>query len=140
MSREIARELFASLIKLGDNSWNGYSILIDNNFVKRVYATSDQEAIKEFRNWVSERNKITTIKNEPAKGISKLTKISSYGMIDTDSVYVDMKITDDDISLAKEELNKKYAKQKEIYLELTGQKEMSEETKEILDKAKARFK
>ena len=61
-------------------------------------------------------------------------------MIDTDSVYVDMKITDDDISLAKEELNKKYAKQKEIYLELTGQKEMSEETKEILDKAKARFK
>ena len=42
MSREIARELFASLIKLGDNSWNGYSILIDNNFVKRVYATSDQ--------------------------------------------------------------------------------------------------
>ena len=58
MSREIAREVFASLIKLGDNPWNGYSILIDGNFVKRVYASSDQEAIKEFRNWVSEKNKV----------------------------------------------------------------------------------
>lgn len=90
MSREIARELFASLIKLGDNPWNGYSILIDGNFVKRVYASSDQEAIKEFRNWVVERNKITTIKNEPAKGVSKLAKISSYGMIDPDSIYTDI--------------------------------------------------
>ena len=90
MSREIARELFASLIKLGENSWNGYSILIDGNFVKRVYASSDQKAIKEFRNWVDERNKVTTIKNEPAKDVSKLTKISSYGMIDPDSVYADM--------------------------------------------------
>lgn len=58
MSREIVRELFASLIKLGDNPWNGYSILIDGNFVKRVYASSDQEAIKEFRNWVIERNSL----------------------------------------------------------------------------------
>lgn len=72
--------------------------------------------------------------------IKKLVNLSSYGMIDTDSVYTDMKITDDDISLAKEELNKKYAKQKELYLELTGQKEMSEETKEMLDKMKERFK
>ena len=58
MSRVIARELFGTLIKLGDNPWNGYSILIDNNFVKRIHATSDQDAIKEFRNWVDERNKI----------------------------------------------------------------------------------
>ncbi len=85
------------------------------------------------------KNNLTIIKNDSAKGISKLAKISSYGMIDTDSVYADLKITDD-ISLTKEELNKKYAKQKELYLELTGQKEMTEETKEMLDKVKARFK
>lgn len=75
MSREIARELFASLIKLGENSWNGYSILIDGNFIKRVYASSDQEAIKEFRNWIDERNKVTTIKGEPAKGVGGLHQL-----------------------------------------------------------------
>lgn len=82
----------------------------------------------------------TIIENESAKGISKLAKISSYGMIDTESFYIDIKTWDDDISLLEEEVNKKYAKQKELYLELTGQKEMSKETKEMLDKAKARFK
>lgn len=74
--------------------------------------------------------------------IKKLVYSSTYGMIDPDTIntiYADLKITDD-IPLTKEELNKKYAKQKELYLELTGQKEMSKETKEILDKAKARFK
>lgn len=55
-NREIARHFFASLIKLGDNPWNGYSILIDGNFVKRVYASSDQEAIDQFNKWVEERN------------------------------------------------------------------------------------
>lgn len=82
----------------------------------------------------------TIIKGEPAKGIKKLVNSSSYGMINTESFYIDIKKRDDDISLLKEEINKKYAKQKELYLELTGQKEMSKETKEMLDKAKARFK
>ena len=56
-NREIARHLFASLIKLGDNPWNGYSILIDGYFEKRVYASSDQDAIKQFYDWVEEKNK-----------------------------------------------------------------------------------
>lgn len=74
--------------------------------------------------------------------IKKLVYSSTYGMIDprtVDTIYADIKITDD-MTLTKEELNKKYTKQKELYLELTGQKEMSKETKEMLDKTKARFK
>lgn len=85
------------------------------------------------------KNNPTIIENDPTKTISKLAKISSYGMIDTYSAYANIKIIDD-ISLFKDELNKKYAKQKELYLELTDQKEMSKETKEILYKMKARFK
>lgn len=44
-SEELARELFASLIKLG---YGEYSILNDGYFVEKFYASSDEEAVKKF--------------------------------------------------------------------------------------------
>ena len=44
-SEEIARELFVSLIKLG---YGAYSVLNDGYFVEKIYADSDEEAIKKF--------------------------------------------------------------------------------------------
>lgn len=55
-SKELDRKLFMSLIKLGDNSWDGYSILNDGNFVKRIYADNDREAIRKFRDFLDKKN------------------------------------------------------------------------------------
>ena len=46
--------------------------------------------LKEFVEKELNKNNPTIIKGEPAKGISKLAKISSYGMIDPDSIYADI--------------------------------------------------
>ena len=51
-SKELDRQAFVSLVKLGDNSYDGYSILNDGNFVERIYAKSDDDAIKQFRAWL----------------------------------------------------------------------------------------
>ena len=51
-SEELDRELFTSLVKLGDKPYDGYSILNDGYFVKRIYAESDDDAVKQFRVWV----------------------------------------------------------------------------------------
>lgn len=54
-SKELARKLFVSLIKLGDNPWEGYTILNDGNFVKRIYAESDKDAIKQFNEYLDSK-------------------------------------------------------------------------------------
>lgn len=51
-SEEIARELFVSLIKLG---YGAYSILNDGYFVEKIYADSDEEAIKKFYEIIKKR-------------------------------------------------------------------------------------
>lgn len=51
-SEEIARELFVSLIKLG---YGAYSILNDGYFVEKIYADSDDEAIKKFYEIIKKR-------------------------------------------------------------------------------------
>lgn len=51
-STELDRQAFVSLVKLGDKPYNGYSILNDGNFVKRLYAGSDEDAISQFRDWI----------------------------------------------------------------------------------------
>lgn len=52
-SKELDRKLFYSLIKLGDHPYDGYSILNDGYFVKRIYADSDLEAKKLFREYIN---------------------------------------------------------------------------------------
>lgn len=56
-SKEIARQLFVSLIKYGDNPYEGYAILRDGNFVKRIYAESDKDAIKQFNDYLKEKRR-----------------------------------------------------------------------------------
>lgn len=48
-SKEIDRKGFVSLVKLGEKPYDGYSILNDGYFVERIYAESDEDAIKQFR-------------------------------------------------------------------------------------------
>lgn len=63
-SKELDRKLFMSLVKLGDNSWDGYSILNDGSFVKRIYADNDREAIRKFRDFLDKKNESCHGKNE----------------------------------------------------------------------------
>ena len=63
-SEELDREYFASLVKLGDKPYDGYSILNDGYFVKRIYAESDDDAVKQFRAWVDKGG----MKNESCSG------------------------------------------------------------------------
>jgi len=51
-SEELDRHYFASLVKLGDHPYDGYSILNDGYFVRRIHAESDDDAIQQFRDWV----------------------------------------------------------------------------------------
>ena len=43
------------LVKLGRDPYDGYSILNDGYFVKRIYAESDEDAIRQFRNYLSKK-------------------------------------------------------------------------------------
>lgn len=52
-SRELDRKLFVSLIAYGDKPYEGYGVLNDGYFVKKIYADSDEEAISKFRSWLS---------------------------------------------------------------------------------------
>jgi len=54
-STEIDRQLFVSLVKLGDNPYDGYSILNDGNFVTRIYAESDEEAKQKFQDYINKK-------------------------------------------------------------------------------------
>lgn len=56
-SEEIDRQLFTSLIRYGDHPYDGYAILRDGNFVKRIYAESDRDAIKQFRDYLKEKRR-----------------------------------------------------------------------------------
>lgn len=59
-SKELDRQLFVSLVKLGDEPYEGYSILNDGNFVKRIYANSDEDAIKQFRKYINKNESLDT--------------------------------------------------------------------------------
>ena len=56
-SEEIDRKLFVSLVRLGDKPYDGYSILNDGNFVKRIYAENDIDAKRQFRDWLDKRKR-----------------------------------------------------------------------------------
>lgn len=51
-STEIDRQLFKSLVKLDDGE---YSILNDGYFVKKIFAETDTDAIKEFRKYLGKQ-------------------------------------------------------------------------------------
>lgn len=51
-SEEIDRQAFGSLIRYGDKPYDGYAILNDGYFVKRIYAESDEDAKKQFQDWL----------------------------------------------------------------------------------------
>ena len=55
-SKEIDRKALVSLVKLGRNPYDGYSILNDGYFVKRIYAESDEDAIRQFRDYLARKN------------------------------------------------------------------------------------
>lgn len=55
-SKELDRKAFVSLVKLGRNPYDGYSILNDGYFVKRIYAESDEDAIRQFRDYLARKN------------------------------------------------------------------------------------
>ena len=75
---ELDRELFVSLVKLHPY---GYSILNDGNFVKRVYAETDDDAIKQFRDWI-DKGGMSIEEGKKCKNESKLKagKLSSRGL------------------------------------------------------------
>lgn len=55
-SKELDRKAFVSLVKLGRDPYDGYSILNDGYFVKRIYAESDEDAIRQFRDYLARKN------------------------------------------------------------------------------------
>lgn len=57
-SKELDRKAFISLVKLGNKPYDGYSILNDGYFVKRIYANSDDDAIKQFRDYVDKNESL----------------------------------------------------------------------------------
>lgn len=56
-NNEIARKGFMSLIKYGDQPWEGYAILNDGYFVKRIYSEYDEDAISQFEKYLEKKKK-----------------------------------------------------------------------------------
>lgn len=55
---ELDRKGFVSLIRLGDHPYDGYSVLNDGYFVRRIYAESDDEAIDKFNQFLARKKRI----------------------------------------------------------------------------------
>ena len=53
---ELDRKGFVSLIRLGDHPYDGYSVLNDGYFVRRIYAESDDEAVDKFNQFLARKN------------------------------------------------------------------------------------
>lgn len=53
---ELDRKGFTTIVKLGDYPYDGYSILNDGYFVKRIYSESDEDAVKQFRDWLERKD------------------------------------------------------------------------------------
>ena len=56
-NNEIARKGFMSLIKYGDQPWEGYAILNDGYFVKRIYSEYDEDAISQFEKYLEKKKR-----------------------------------------------------------------------------------
>ena len=65
----LARKVFVTLVKLYPR---GYSILNDGNFVKKIYATSDDEAIRQFNELATKGQLLTeSVKKTVEKSITE---------------------------------------------------------------------
>lgn len=64
----LARKVFVTLVKLYPR---GYSILNDGNFVKKIYAASDDEAIRQFNELATKGELLTESINKAIKTVKK---------------------------------------------------------------------
>lgn len=84
--KTIDQSLFMRLIKLGNHPYDGYSILNDFNFVQRIHADSDEDAIRQFREFLNNRKKSVN-ENYNYRGCSDIQLISHGEWADAELIY-----------------------------------------------------